>query len=107
MDGLFFRRDLDALDLLEFLDAALHLLGLGCLVTESVDEDFKLLDAITLILVRCLQLLVALSLLRQKFVVIAGVVPETLVPDFGDFVDSHIQEVAVMRDQQECIGIIL
>ena len=52
VDGLFFRRDLDALDLLEFLDAALDLLGLRCLVAEPVDEDLQLLDAFTLIAVR-------------------------------------------------------
>ena len=35
VDGLFFRRNLDALDFFEFLDAALHLLGLGGRWSES------------------------------------------------------------------------
>src|SRR4029077_5389858 len=44
MDGFFFRRNLDPLDLFQFLDAALHLLRLGCGVAESIDEDFQLLN---------------------------------------------------------------
>ena len=51
MDGLLFRRQLDALDLFEFLDAALHLLRLGGLVAEAVDEGFQLLDAFALVAV--------------------------------------------------------
>ncbi len=55
VDGLLFGRNLDALDLLEFLDAALHLLGLGGLGAEAVDERFQLLDAILLVGVGGLQ----------------------------------------------------
>ena len=51
VDCLLFRRNLDSLDLLQFLDAALHLLGLGGLVAEAVDERFQLLDSVALILV--------------------------------------------------------
>ena len=80
VNGLFFRRDFDPLDLFQFLDAALHLLRLRGLVAEAIDEYFQLLDAVALIAVCGLQLLVALRLLRQKFVVVAGVEPEALVP---------------------------
>src|SRR5579864_5380025 len=107
VDGLFFRRNLDALDLFQFLDAALHLLGLGGLVAEAVDEDFQLLDAVTLVAVGGLELLVALRLLRQKLVVVAGVKPETLVPDFGDLVDGDVEKIAVVRDQHERVRIVL
>src|SRR5580693_2805518 len=48
VNRLFFRRDLDALDLFQLLDATLHLLGLGGLVAKAVDEYFELLDAVTL-----------------------------------------------------------
>ena len=51
VDGLLFRRNLDALDLFQFLDARLHLLGLGGLVAEAVDEGFQLLDALALVAV--------------------------------------------------------
>jgi hypothetical protein len=37
-------RDLDALDLFQFFDAALHLLGLGGLGAEAVDEGLQVLD---------------------------------------------------------------
>ena len=107
MDRLFFGRDLDTLDLFEFLDPALNLLGLGCLVAEAVDEDFQLVDTVALVLVGSLHLLIALSLLRQELVVVAGVEPEALVPDFRDLIYRHVEEVAIMRNQQERVGIIL
>ena len=46
---VFSSGDLDALDFFEFLDADLHLLGLGGLVAEAVDEGFELLDAVALV----------------------------------------------------------
>src|SRR5207302_4966840 len=49
MDGLLFGRNLDPLDLFEFLDPALYLLRLGCRVAEAVDEDFQLLNAVALV----------------------------------------------------------
>ena len=49
VDDRFFFRDLDALDFFEFLDARLHLLGLGGLGAEAVDEDFKMLDLVALV----------------------------------------------------------
>ena len=60
VNGLLFLRQLDALDLFQFLDAALHLLGLGRLVAKAVDEDFELLDAVALIAVGGFELLQAL-----------------------------------------------
>ena len=60
MDGLLFGRKLDALDLLQFLDAALHLFRLGGLVAKAIDEGFELLDALALIAIRGFQLLGAL-----------------------------------------------
>jgi len=107
VNRFFFRRNFDPLDLFQLLDAALHLLGLGGLVAEAVDEYFQLLDAVALVAVSGLQLLVALRLLRQKFVVVAGVEPEPLVPDFRDLVDHYIEEVAVVRDQHQCMRIIV
>ena len=62
VDGLLFGRNLDALDLFQFLDAALHLLGFGRLVAEAVDEDFQLLDALALVAVGGFELLAALRL---------------------------------------------
>ena len=60
VNGLFFLRDLDALDLVQFFDAALHLLGFCRLVAKAVDERFQLLDALALIAVRRFELVAPL-----------------------------------------------
>ncbi len=107
MNRLFFRRNFDALNLFQFFDAALHLLSLRGLVAEAVDEHFQLLDAVALVLVGGLQLFVALRLLRQKLVVVAGVKPEALVPDFRDLVDHHVEKITVVRNQHQGVRIIV
>ena len=50
-----------------------------------------------------LQLRAALGLLRQILVVVAGVEVDPLVPDLGDLVDRDVEEVAVVRNQDEGI----
>ena len=80
---------------------------LGGRVAEAVDEDFELLDAVALILVRGQQLLVALRFLSGEFVVVPGIEPEALVPDFGNFADSHVEEVTIVRDQHNRMRIVL
>ena len=107
MNRLLFRRDLDPLDLFQFLDAALNLLRLRGLVAKAVDEYFQLLDAIALVAVGSLQLFVALGFLRQELIVVAGVKPETLVPDFRNFVDGHIEKITVVRDQHKGMRIVV
>ncbi len=52
MNHRLFFGNLDALDLLQFLDPRLHLLGLRGLRAEPVDERLKMLDLVALILVR-------------------------------------------------------
>ncbi len=47
--GPFLLRQLDALYFLQFLDPALHLLGLGGLVAKTIDEDFQLLNTLALV----------------------------------------------------------
>ena len=107
MDGLFIRRNFDALDLLEFLDAALHLFGFGRLRAEAVDESFELLDAVALIGVSGFQLRPALGLLLFVFRIAAGIEVDALVPDLGDARDGHIEEKAVVRNQHEGVRISL
>ena len=58
-------------------------------------------------LVSGLQLLVALRLLRQELVVVAGVKPEALVPDLRDLVDHHVEKITVVRDQHQGVRIIV
>ena len=80
MDGLLVGRDLDQLDLLQLLDAALHLLRLGRLRAEAVDERLQLLDLVALVLVCRLELRAPRLFLRQVLVVISGIEMDALVP---------------------------
>src|SRR6266576_6037290 len=105
VDRLLFFRQLDAIHLFEFFDPALHLLGLGRLITETIDEYFQLLDTLPLVSVCSFELLEALSLLLFVVVVIAGVEVNALVPDFHDLADCDIEEIAVVRDQNERVWI--
>ena len=53
MDSFFIRRNFDALDPFQFLDAALHLLGFGGLITEAVNKGLELRDAYITAAVHC------------------------------------------------------
>ena len=107
MDGLLFRRDLDAFDLVELFDPALHLLGLGGLVAEAVDEGFEMVDAILLVAVSGFELGAAVGFLREIFVVIAGVEIGAAIPDFEDAVHGDVEEIAVVGDQDKGVWIVL
>ena len=100
------RRNLDALDFFKFLDARLHLFGFGRLIAEAVDEGFQLLDALALIAVGGFKLGAALVFLTQVRIVISAVEMDLFVPDFDRFIDRHVQEIAVVRDQDIGEGII-
>ena len=65
VDRLLIGRNFDALDLVQLLDARLHLLGLGRLRAEAVDERLQLLDALALIAICRHQLIAPLGLLRR------------------------------------------
>src|SRR6266850_344240 len=106
MDRPLFLRDFYPLHFLEFLNAALHLLGFGGGVAEAVDKNFQLLNAFTLIAKRRLKLLEALLFLPQKLLIVAGVEMNAFIPDFGNLVDRHVEEVAVVGDQNKGVGIV-
>src|SRR4029077_11846390 len=59
MDSLLFFRNLDPLHFFELFNTALDLLGLGRRVAETVDENFKLLDAVVLSFVSGFELILA------------------------------------------------
>ena len=107
VDGRLFFRHFDALDLFQFLDARLDLLGLGGLVAEAVDEGFERLDAVALVLVRGHQLRAALFFLRDVLLVVAVVDVHALVPELDGLVDGDVEEVAVVRDQDVGVGIVV
>ena len=106
MDRPLFLRQFDPLHLFQFLDPALYLLGLGGLVPKAVDKHFELLDTLALIPISRIQLVAALRLLGDVFVIIARIEVNPLVPNFHDLFDRHIQKIAVVRDEYEGIGII-
>ena len=103
-DRLFLRQ-LDALDLVEFLDAALHLLRLGGLIAEAVDEGLKVLDVLALVAVGRFELRAALLLLLQIALVVAVIDVQRLVPYLDDLGDGDVEEVAVVRDEDVAVGI--
>src|SRR5437868_6843974 len=96
MNGPLFRRYLNPLDLLELLNAALHLLGFCGLIAKTIDKDFQLLDALALVAISPFELLASLRLLRQILVVIPRIKVHSLVPDLDNFIDRHIQEIAIV-----------
>ncbi len=107
VDRCFLFRYLDPLDLFKLLDARLHLLGLGRLVAEAIDKGFQVLDAFTLIFVGAHQLRTALILQRQVLRVVPVVHMHPLVPHLNRLADRLVQEVAIVRDQDERVLIAL
>src|SRR6266436_5121853 len=105
MDSLLFFRNLDTLHFFELFNAALDLLSLGRRVAETVDENFKLLDAIALSLVSGFELLLARRFAGEILIVVAGVEMHLLVPDFHDAFHGDIKKIAVMRNEDERIRI--
>ena len=87
----------DLLDLVECLDPALHLRGLGGLRLEAVDEalllgEHRLLPRVGGFLVRFSNL--ALALVE---VVVAGIDRDLAAVDLGDLADDTAHEIAVAR----------
>ena len=107
MNHRLFFGNLDALDLFQFLDARLHLLGLGGLGAEAVDEGFKVLDLLALVAVGRLELRAPLVFLLEIFGVVALVDGQPLVPYLHGAVDGDIEKIAVVRDEDVAEGISL
>src|SRR5581483_12076710 len=101
MNGLLLRRQLDALNLFELFDAALHLAGLGGLVAETVDKDFQMMNSFLLVFVSSFQL--GEPVLLQRFVagIIACIKVHAPVPELGDFLYCDVQKIPVMRNDDE------
>ena len=105
MDRLLLRRHLDALHALEFLDPALHLLGLGGLVAEAADERLELPDAVLLVLVGRLELAAPLLPLREVPLIVARVEVQLPVPQFRDLAHGNVQEEAVVGNHHDRVGV--
>ena len=96
VDRLFLFGDLNALDLVEFLDATLDLSGFGRLIAKAVDEGFEVVDTDLLALVVRLELLDPLLLQSLVLRVAARVEVYFLVSNLNDFLDRDVVEVAVV-----------
>jgi len=92
---------------LGFLDAALHLLGLGCLVAKTVDERLELLDLLLLIAVGSFELGTALGFLPQVLVIVAGVKMDAPVPYLRRLAHGNIQKVAIMRNKNDGVRVVI
>src|ERR1019366_2896004 len=99
MDGLLAGRNLDPLDFLQFLNAALHLFGLGGLGAEAVDEGFQLLHAVLLIGVGGKKLRAPLLFQHLVAGIATSVNVEAFVPELDDFSHGDVEEVTVVGNQ--------
>ena len=105
VDALALGRNLDALDLLEHLDAALHLRGLGRLVAEAIDEFLDARDLLVLPLLRLAQPVEPRVALDQVVRVVAVVVGKRAQRQIGDARDDRVEEVAIVRDEDDRVRI--
>src|SRR5882757_931238 len=99
--GLAPPRWLDALDLVELLDPALHLRSMRSARLEALDElDFLGQHRLLALELGLLLLLVQRALLLVEFVV-AGICGEPTAVDLHDLADDAVHELAVVRGHQQ------
>ena len=96
----------DALHALERLQAALRLARLRRLRAEALDEGLHVRDLALLLLVQraLLRELRGARLLERA--VVAAIDRRLLVLDVDDAVDDAVEELAIVRDQQQRAGIV-
>ena len=94
-------RQLDLLDLVERLDAALHLRGLGGVGAEAVDEALLLGEHGLLAGEGGLLIGLADGALALVEIVVAGVGDDFAGVDFGDLGDDAVHEFAVVRGHEQ------
>ena len=105
VDPLALGRHLDRHDLLEQLDPALHLRRLGRLVAEPVDEHLDARDFLVLLALRLAQPLEHRVALLDVLAVVADVVGQLAQVEIGDARDDRVEEVAVVRDEDDRVRI--
>ena len=94
-------RQLDLLDLVERLDAALHLRGLRGVGREALDEPLLFREHRLLARVRRLAVRFAYGALALVEVVVARVGRNLAAVDLGDLRDDAVHELAVVRRHQQ------
>ncbi len=98
-DPFALRRQVDTLDLLQLLDAALHQRRLDVVVAKLVDERLDLGDLLVLAALGLAQRRDPLVAGDQVAAVVAGVVGQLRMPDLDDPGDHLVEEEAVVGDQ--------
>jgi hypothetical protein len=105
MDSLPLRRDLNRNDLLEQLDAALHLRGLRRLIAEAIDEHLHPRDFLVLLFLRLPQAFEHRVALLDVLAVISDVVGQLSQVDVCDTRDNGVQEIPIVRHENDGVGI--
>ena len=105
VDLLALGRHLDRHDLLEHLDAALHLRRLRRLVAEAVDEHLDARDFFVLLALGLAQRLDARVVLDEVVAVVAEVVGQRAQRQVGDARDDGVEEEAIVRDEDHRVRI--
>ena len=98
---LAFLRQFDLLDLVQRLDAALHLRGFGGVRPEAIDEALLLGQHGLLPRKRRLLIGLADGALALVEIVVAGVGDDLAGIDLGDLGDDAVHELAVVRGHQQ------
>ncbi len=109
-DALAFGGEVDALDLLQLLDAALHQRCLDVVVAKLVDERLDLGDLLVLAAFGFAQSSHLFVACGEVAGVATGIVSQFGVPDFDDFGDHLVKEEAVVGDEhhgERVVGQIL
>ena len=104
LDHLASLGQLDLLDLVQRLDAALHLRRLGRMRAEAVDEALLLGEHRLLARVGRLEVGLPDRPLPLVEVVVAGVGRDLAAVDLGDPADDAVHELAVVRGHEERAG---
>ena len=98
---------LDLVHALDLLELALGLRGLGVLGAEAVDELHQAGDFALLVFVGGQELLLVGLALFEVLVVAAAVTDQLALADFDDAADKLVEELAVVRDDENRAGIAL
>ena len=105
VNALALGRHFEPLDLLEHLDAALHLRGLGRLVAEAIDELLDALDLFVLAPLGVAQPLQARVAFLQVFRVVGVVLGDRPQCQVRDVRHHGVEKVAIVGDQDHRVRV--
>ena len=106
MHTLALGRHLDGHDLVEQLDPALHLRGLGRLIAEAIDEHLDARDLVVLLFLGRAQPLEPRVAFDQVVAVVAVVVGDRAQVQVGDLGDDGVEEEAIVADENDRVRVL-